>query len=196
MPTLLNVAAGGTDLGTDLRRKGILTAVTSLDPTYPEAGAQDARPSFIHGYAQKLPFEDKQFSSTLCQFGMQHLPQETVGNAIREMVRVTQTAYNRNDATKGAILINPVFRPRKLAKALEELRIGNIAGINWHDEVPVGPGTSRIVKPTLWIQKTESLTPEKLEEIISAASTTKALRSTHWSLGEVVARSMGGHSNI
>lgn len=195
--SILNVAAGGTDLGADLHKKGIDADVTSLDPTYAypdyfSPGRTDMR----HGYAQDMPFEDETFAATICQFGVQHMAVPTWGRAIQEMVRVTQKAEHANDPTKGFILINPVFKPKQLLHALETAGVTDVAGIMGHDKSVFPLAARKAIKPTLWLQKTDALTDERLQAVIQAATSTRALKPTHRSLGELTSRALGGTSAL
>jgi|GEM_PF-5105984 len=191
--TVLNVAAGHTDLGADLRHRGIMTRVTSFDPIYEREPGSHRVP----GYAQAMPFADESFAMTTCQFGMQHLPEASVGDAIREMVRVTRTADSSSDPTKGIIFINPVFRPERLQRKLVERGADRrSAGIMEHDLDGFNLADRKVVRPTLWIQKTDALTPETLEPIIAAVVESEALRPAHRSLGELASRAFGGHSKV
>lgn len=196
---ILNVAAGGTDLQDDLQHLGVYKAVTSLDPSYAHLHPDDrryGRPDYVPGVAQKIPCEDGTFAMTLCQFGMQHIPPEQWGSAIREMVRVTRTATGRDDTTKGIILINPVFNASAMQKTLEARDVKGFAGLAWHDPKDFVIQDRRAVKDSLWIHKTPDLSPEKLDVVIAAAVSVGALKPRHRELAEIVSRALGGRSNI
>jgi len=71
--------------------------------------------------------------------------------AVREMVRVTQTAEDSSDALKGVILAGPIFK-----NGQKELIAGLMADF-----------ADKEALPTLIIKKTAALTPEKLEGLIA-----------------------------
>ena len=195
VPSILNVAAGYTDLQKNLRAIGAQAEVTSLDAVF--EGNETANRRF--GYAQDLPFEDESFAATMCQFGMQHITSEQWGEAMREMVRVTQTADSPRDPSKGVVLINPVFKAKKLEAALAAAGVDGvegIAGVSYPDTSTFMPSVRKRVRPTLWIHKTPELTPDKLDAIVHAATATEALKDTHRSLGEMVSRRFGGYSQL
>lgn len=191
---VLNVAAGYTDLESDLREKGIETEVISVDPAYENDITYANRPNFVPAYAQKLPYGDNLFDMTLCQFGAQHIPDQDLGGVVREMIRVTKKADNENDANKGAVLINPVFRPKQMQAALVAAGLEDVAGLMIHDPKQIGLTYRKLVKPTLWIQKTDNLTAEKIDSLVAAVTGSGALKPTHRSLGEMVSRAVGGRS--
>ena len=190
--SVLNVAAGNTELARDLYDMGMGgPSVTSLDAM---EGYGDRRSDRVHGLAQAMPFEDGKFSMTLCQFAAQHMTSEVLGGTIREMVHVTQRADSEEDGTKGVILLNPVFRQSRLEKLLQEAGLGDVAGVTEHERAHIPVDQRRLVYPTLWIHKHDGLTEERLQVLTNVVAGSDAMKPTRRSLGELAVRVFGGHS--
>jgi SAM-dependent methyltransferase len=183
---ILNVAAGYTDLGNDLRGMGIHKEVISLDPLYSQnTFYRDEKPGRVVGTAQTIPYPDAAFSAVMCQFGMQHITDKE--SALREMVRVTRVAESRRD-TKGTILLGPVFKPKQLRDAIvgSDAQLALVSGI----QSPPEQVRHRAARPTLIIKKTADLTEERLDALIGAIEQTGAL-DTKRTLGEMASRLFG-----
>ena len=201
---ILNVAAGHTDLQRDLGNLHIQKPVVALDPDYETFDVRDPRREhperWVAGVVQETPYEANTFAATVCQFGIQHIPQTEFGAALREMVRVTKPAASGRDASKGIIFINPVFDPKRLEAALEDLGFGDdgVVGITRHDTNDFAMANRKDIFPTLWLHKLpgrDGLTPQKLEAVIAAVTQTGALW-TRRTLGEVAARAFRGQSYV
>ncbi|MDB5688103.1 MAG: hypothetical protein JWR77_2692 [Rhizorhabdus sp.] len=187
--SILNVAGGNTDLQRSLHNHGIQAAVTAVDPAYARPEYQ-GKERFVAGYAQRLEFADESFDMTMCQFGIQHIPDSDIPAAINEMVRVTKPAETPNDCSKGLILINPVFNFRKMSKALAEANISDNDVFVWHhsDDERLIPKDRRSLLPTLVIHKTTDTTPEMQTQIAKTTAESGALKPMHRSVGEIVSR--------
>jgi SAM-dependent methyltransferase len=196
--SVLDVAAGNTDLAADLLGHRITgPKVTSLDAMEGYT-ARGYHPNRVYGYAQDLPFKGESFSMSVCQYGAQHMSDGVLGAALREMVRVTQTADNEHDDTKGVILLGPVYRKRQLENAIENSGLGEIVGTLYHEDnatsLPTAEMRKHTQRPSLWIHKLEALTPDRLEEVVDIVVGTSSLKPTRRTLGEVASRAFGGFS--
>lgn len=194
--TVLNVASGNTDLGADLTRMGHATRVMSVDPIYPLASSPEANPQFVHGFAQKLPFEDNSFDMTMCQFGLQHMPKQAATAAITEMVRVTRTADGPTDGLKGFVMLNPVFKPKQLLKELKIKEFDDAAWLLHSDSEMFRMEEKKDLRPTLLIHKTAGLTAKRAELLAELITRSGAMYSPARSIGEMVARAKSGRTNI
>jgi SAM-dependent methyltransferase len=187
--SILNVAAGYTDLSRDLHGMGIDKSVISLDPVYATHSRFQQRPNYVAGTADTVPYPDDSFAVTLCQYGMQHIADK--GAALQEMVRVTRPAESIRDTAKGTILLGPVFKPTQLAAAIYGANKGLelVCGI----QNPPEQVRSKFARPTLVIKKTADLDEGRVAALISAIEHTGAL-DTRRTLGEMASRLLGGHS--
>ena len=195
---VLNVAAGDTNLQRDLADVHVHRQVVSLDPAYTALSPDDYRydrPDFVPGLAQDIPFGDNQFAVTICQFGMQHVPEELLGDALREMARVTMPASGPQDTTRGIIFVNPVFDFRELQAALDTRGVAqHLAGVGMHSREHIPLRVRKAVLPSLWIHKTPELTPERLGAVVDAVIASRATKPGRREIGELVSRLFGGSS--
>jgi hypothetical protein len=194
--TVLNVGAGYTDLGADLRLQHITKpVVTSLDAMEGYGPSSlDGRPDKVHGYAQDLPFEDNSFSMSVCHFAAQHMPNDVLGAALKEMVRVTEPAENSRDATKGVVMVGPVFKKKGLEEEIEKQGLGMFVGLTMHEGGGrTVEGRKYAAKPSLWIHKLEELTPDKLSALTTLVVNSEALKTTR-TVSERLVRLFGGAS--
>ncbi len=190
--SVLNVAAGCTDLARDLRHVGLSLEVTSLDPTY---GRMDLMPPVanrIPGFGQNIPFEDGTFALAFCHFGLQHIPGADLPLVIQEMVRVTQPADNIDDTARGTILAGPVFKPAALTDGMLMQGLKDVCGIIY----PPTNVQGKDVLPALIVKKTPDLTDEKLNQLIEVLQQTGAM-SRRRTLAELISRLIfRGYSNL
>ncbi len=191
--SVLNVAAGDTRLHDSLQLYGVATDIVSVDPAYarPE---YSGREGYVAGLAQELPFADESFDSAMCQFGLQHIPMEDIPATIHEMIRITRTADENRDQTKGYILLNPVFKNVRLEKALAGFN-DDVAFLWHHDGAGMTGLERRALYPTLVIHKTPDLTPETEQDLVNRIVASRSLKPTHRSIGEVVSRRLFGGSS-
>lgn len=186
--SVLNVAAGNTNLADDLRPIAPNTVVTAVDPIYSHSPYNNE--NYVQGMMQELPFEPESFDMTMCQFGLQHIPPSDVGKSIQEMIRVTRIADGPKDDSKGVILLNPIFRADNLRDELDRrgLTEHSVAGILPHTRSQFPLGVRKNVYPSLWIHKHEALNQEAINNLIDALITSKSIRPRIRSLGEIATR--------
>jgi len=188
--TVLNVAAGTTELARDLEAWRIpAVPVISVDPLYRTNGWYVNRRDRVPATAEDMPFDDNSFALTLCQFGLQHMLDRPA--AVREMVRVTKSAEGADNSATGTILLNPVFKPGPLWEALTLRGLRDVCTV----QAPLARVTAREALPTLVIRKTPDLTSERLETLITTLTETQAMQRRR-TLGERIARAWGGYPSI
>ena len=182
--SVLNVAAGHTDLAGDLADMGQSgVQVVSLDPMYGSSPWYSTKADRVPGVAQEIPYDDNTFAATLCQYGLQHMAGQQ-SPAIREMVRVTRPVEDIHDNTGGTILLNPVFKVDVLTDAIRKGGLADVCGI----QAPPADVRDRLAKPTLVIKKVPALTPDKIERLVEAIENTAALEPSRRSIGERLSR--------
>lgn len=194
--TVLNVGAGYTDLGADLRLRRITKPiVTSLDAMEGyDSNGSDGRLDKVRGYAQALPFEDDSFSMSVCHFAAQHMPDDVLGAALKEMVRVTKPAENSQDAAKGVIMVGPVYKKKGLEEEIEKQGLDMFVGLTMHESTDMTvEGRRYAAKPSLWIHKLDELTPDKLSALTQLVVSSEALKTTR-TVSERLVRLFGGVS--
>lgn len=189
--SVLNVAAGHTNLQGDLAKRGINVEVTSVDPAYFLHDLQPPAPNRKPGYIQEIPAGNEEFALTLCHFGIQHIPYSDFRKSLGEMARVTQTADSLTDQSKGTILVGPVFKARNLTSAIYGNQLEDVCGII---DPPVNL-RDKDALATLIIKKTPALTDEKLDRLVQVLITTNAMKKR--SMGAFVSKKIfSGHSNV
>ena len=92
---VLDVAIGTADLTIEMLRRGKAQQVTGLDlskemmaigESKVERGKWKEQVDFVHGNAQKMPFEDASFDGVTCAFGCRNF--QNLDEGLREMYRV------------------------------------------------------------------------------------------------------------
>jgi ubiquinone/menaquinone biosynthesis C-methylase UbiE len=171
--TVLNVAAGGTNLGQDLAPKLFHDVrVVSVDPVYARQTLTH-RSNMVAGLMQELPFRDESFDAAMLHFGMEYIPRNEVGATIHEMLRVVKPTGPESD---GVVLINPAYKSRRLQRALHHAGFDEMfAGVIEHDAGVSHIEYRRHIFPTLIIQKTPALTAEREVELAALVQDTQAM---------------------
>jgi hypothetical protein len=108
------------------------------------------------------------------------------------MIRVTKLAGNITDQKEGTILLNPVFKPQRLTRAIFALGLEDVCGIQYsHGKI----AERKDAEPTLVIKKVPALTEGKIDALIKALTETGAMQ-THKTISQWASRIARGHSRM